>query len=386
MPRNKRREILLDAGYQCPCGCRYRNRFKVEVAGKDESEASDRALRIAKRKGLRDIPCPECGRYATPNGSPRSRAGTVGLALAALSLAVLIAFASILAPLNSIVGAVTGVVAALFAALNVVCLLLLRNLPSKSRRRRALALAARGKVHSIVPPTESSQVPAGAIRPLLRQLMIPWIGAALLLAVGIGIPYGCPGYNFETHPRFVAPGREVEYSFDDIHSVKGHWRGTPVIDARIEPEGTPLKLAATGRDDHWANRIDVKTGDVEQRATPTVRFTLPADPSLEGKSIDANIKMNVSYPSASAGIKREGEFNQAGEPFRSRITINVSSELRVALFTTLWWVGSLSGVACLVMPSFVRFMRSRSSEPSDEPLDLRIAAPAPLPPDDETGK
>src|SRR5436853_7810137 len=79
--------IWLDAGYTCPgCGCDYRYRFKVGVLGDSEEEATGRARRKVLSKGLRDIPCPECGRVTAPNH--RYRNPVIAVVMAAFCVVV----------------------------------------------------------------------------------------------------------------------------------------------------------------------------------------------------------------------------------------------------------------------------------------------------------
>ena len=321
----------------------------------------------AEDKGLRDVPCPECGRAASPHIPRRTPGYVLGAAIAGLTI-TLFGFAPDLGPLDLLAGAVAGGGAVFSALVGSYWFVATRNPPGEKRRRKALDLVERDKIHSVRPGAASPKPHSKR----LSLLVIPWCGAIAMLAAGIGIPLAHDGYNADVRPRFVTPGDEVEYEFDErIRAVRGFWRGSPAIHATTVPDRRPIRVEGIGRDDVWAEEISVNRKHEAQEFNPSVRFPLPSEPDLVGKSLDISISMRLEYPEAIGITGQVERFQDSSKSMKARISVKISSKSDVLALKAAWWTGS--GLA--IIAALLILLRLLGARQIDRPLDLELGTP-----------
>jgi hypothetical protein len=370
--------VWLEAGYTCHgCGCEYRYRFKEKLLADDPDEALGRARRTILRKGLRDIPCPDCGRRTAPIHRSRKTVLAAGLAAMAVFTALLALAVWKVHTLKLFAGAIAGVGATVFAVSYIQWLFWTRNAPSEKRRRIARDLMDHRLIREVRTGAGMSQSPmVGGTRRLAIEAAGPVLGSVILLAVGLGLPSIHSDYNPDVIPGFISPGDEVTYQFPErLQPVKGLWRGQPRFRARSIPESTkPLKIVGEGRTSHWPEEFVLKRGQERVTVFPEVGFRIPFQQELSGKGIDLTILMEVTYPE-SQGFAQDGGFSYQEKviDLESHVHLRVASPDQVNLLKSTWWVSAIIAILCLTVPPIVIAANSWRARNARYVLDLRAS-------------
>lgn len=159
-------------------------------------------------------------------------------------------------------------------------------------------------------------------------------------------------FNPECYPAVVGPGDQTRiYTRQKIVSVKGYWRGTPQV--LLHYPGGPEDgetASATTNQNTWGDTInDVKSEEKNSNSTPYVDLTLPDTPALANKDVNCDIDLKIQFPQMSGS----STFEVSSSEMQTPITIHTAGPGDGARYNSLWWTGSVAGIAMTIFASFI---------------------------------
>jgi hypothetical protein len=349
------------------CGGTYRYRFQRKKSGQGgspdaASTNAQRAVMTAIAKEVDMQPCPTCGLYQ-PDMVGGRKAFYHGMITLAASVCVLVPMIIYAADGISSVAA-PWLIAALCSILVVIHWLsdfINPNSNLKSNRQLAKARIRDGVI----------RVPADVVQGVERdeRAGVPsWTWAHtlsyLLMFVGL-IAFVSPEFyragaglrqNPGWHPLFAGNGDQPYVYFPDtITSVKGYWSASPTIRvANWQELGLRSDiLQGSSHTASWGADGKITISSKESKtSSPTLwlRVHLPQEPRLEGKELDLQMSLNVSYP------QMQGADSWVPATMQTRVLskkLILSSPNCGNRYRAIWWGSYLIGTFQILFGSIL---------------------------------
>lgn len=339
------------------CGLPFAYALKRDVVGAGASEdAAQRSLQRAVQKTLeQDVDteaCPSCGLVqpdmVAAKRSPRHRV-LIGCTVAVLIVVVILRLSLVVQS-----NVLTWIIACLVAAIAAMHFLseqgnpngnLSANLKTAQDRQRS------GSVHvpeGAAPQRTGPARPEHATPPRSGLYFAGLIGLAVsvVLAVAPELIRMATGGTINDHlyPPVAGPGDETRVYFDQtIQSVKGYWRGSPVV--QLTCDGTAYQTAGYTNSNNWGNNISAKSSEKRSTARPWVELQIPDNAELANKRVDCRIDMQVVYPQMSGN----STFDEVTQDLSWSGSFQLSSPGAGSSYRTVWWVATMGALVGLVV-------------------------------------
>jgi hypothetical protein len=354
-------EVNVWKEHQCiGCGSRFRYLFKRKKTGQggtpDAARANaHKAVKAALAREVDQHPCPGCGLYQ-PDMVASRRTALHGWLIAATVLVLLLVLILVL---TDVITTATGAWSAAVACglLGLVHLLIDRSNPNRDLDRNQQQAQMRVEKGDLwVPPNglsrpQSSEPPvfgwttAHAVAYVLFGLGV----LALVVPEGLRLAHGWPA-NPAWYPLAAGPGDEIYTYFPySITSVKGYWQGTAtatIVNAGELGMAAP-QLRATSQNDRWGDTIRIGSKE-SKTSTKTlwVRVLLPADASLEGKSLQVKMTLDVEFPQMQGN-----NWEPVKQRFEHTDSLRLGGTHAAARYKAWWWGSFVGAIALLGLSS-----------------------------------
>lgn len=342
------------------CGCAYRYVLSRAVQGRGQTaEAAQAAARSNVSSVLTravDVqPCPECG-VVQPDMVGQTKAAhhatLTGVAIVALlvCLGVWLLWDRYVTWLPWLGGGL----GLLLTALHVGGVARSPNADLDANRDRARQAAAAGTLAV----DQSGRV--GAPRAVPGGLTVPQtIALAALVAGALAVPapemvrlLGRWPINPNCYPPVAGPGDTVRLSFPQfiIYAINSTWRANPTVRvanaAELGLENRPLP--ARSNDDTWGNTLSGKRSAQSSKPTLWLDVDIPAAPSLARRSLDLDMRLDVSYPQGMGNT-----FSNSRARFSPKAHLQLGPARAGHIYRALLLLGSLGGALLVIFAGFV---------------------------------
>jgi hypothetical protein len=298
MPLPARSDLFHKQHTCVACGCVFRYAYSIH------DWLTPMMSQTMQPKGsVRVHPCPDCGLYQ-PEMVMWLKAGHPLLMLLTFPAFLLMGVA---ATGNSGSSALLGQIGVgllvLFALLHFIVFFYNPNANREANRARAEKEIAQRKLERVSPGTGASgRQPPAWYGLLYVPGLVALVAAPPLFILGMMRVSEQPAQPTNPHlqPSVVAPGQLASYTLTSCtaEGATGQlWRGVPTVRiTNARALGAPEALPAAGSDQEWGDRLRVGRDSDNLRITPTIRFTLPSDRRLSGKTLHVSVKLTMTYP------------------------------------------------------------------------------------------
>jgi hypothetical protein len=344
----------------CACGCVYRYKYEqsAEATGglaEIARENVEKKLVEELKKGIKSCPCPGCG-LVQPDMAAKSK----------------ILWHSILAcvpfVLLFVVGpAIDHTVSRQFATIVAVSIAgvvalghLLTAVDNPNRDREA----NKQEVEREVAAGRVQMVRAGAGSDVVAPPRNFGFGhlVCLLIVMGAAGAFLLPEHVYKTppvvtnpglKPTVIVPGTEFTVTMDrTVDTVAGLWNGTPEVKVLNPIESGVKSLSAGTNNATWGTKLRIRSSERHVNVAPWVKLTVPKDPALTGKTIQARVTLAVAFPQAidgSAFMGRGKTFLPRKEHFSKTVTVHIADGEVHSQSQAVWSVCCFGGLLASVL-------------------------------------
>jgi len=198
--------------------------------------------------------------------------------------------------------------------------------------------------------------PGPAVDEWARPMRSPLI---ILLLMGAIVPLAAPEMirssrswpiNKDSYPPVVGPGDVTRvYMPEKITSIKDYWRGRPkaVLHDVGAKAGQGMPVSVTTNENDWGTTIYAKSSEKNSTSTPWVTLTMPTDASLAGKTMTAEIDLDLEYPVSSGSSK----FVREHRTMHQSTNIHFAPPGAGASYSQMWWEGTFVGIVAILVGS-----------------------------------
>jgi hypothetical protein len=364
------------------CGAMYAYELvrKISGTGATAAKAEVNARKAVERALERDVdmqPCPTCGLLGPDMvGQERAKKLKVVFWLALIAFAVIvIGRLAYLIQSDVAIWAAVAVCALSAVALWRIDLADPNRDPERNRELAAGRVASGGVMHKPGKVVPGSQEMMRTGRSLVHRLAIVLVGAAVLMAAAPELIRTSRHWplNHELYPPVVGPGDEARvYMNEKIHSIKSYWRGRP--EAVLHDGGRIVPAVATTNQNDWGSTINAKSSEKDGSSTPWVKVTIPDDPTLVGKNVTCDLKLNVTYPAFTGGSNFQ---TTASKMSRSLSLALAPTPGAGGSYSGWWWEGTVGGMVVMLVCTVVLVKSARRLQRQAKPTRvLTPGAPA----------
>ncbi|MFL5329436.1 MAG: hypothetical protein ACJ8C4_11025 [Gemmataceae bacterium] len=342
------------------CGGAFAYLFTRKVTGQaNTAEAATKAAQASAVNAMNaevDMhPCPSCG-LIQPDmvGARRARCHRwVFWSMLVVASGLLILYLTDVVSVNVLAWS-AGAAFALAAIIQWLAELQNLNRNPGANYEAALQKVERRVLHVRQPGTTDTPAPELCER---RWSSTHWLALISLIAAALIAPsaewlrmsHGWP-LNSGWFPPVAGPGDSAYTYFPDgISSVKGYWSANSTVQA-TRPDGGPrFNVTSTTNKSSWGSSISLKSSEKDSNSRLWAGVTLPNDPGLEGKTLNLQMDLNVTYPK----IAGQG-FNVHDAAYHHATSLRVASAGAGARYVRTWWIGFLTATACSL--GFTRYL------------------------------
>jgi hypothetical protein len=197
-------------------------------------------------------------------------------------------------------------------------------------------------------------------------------GAATLLALGASAVFSTLGLvmalrtwplNPDWNPPVVGPGDACRIRFpDELRSLGGYWKGFPVVIVRNSEElgFRERALSSSCPKAFWPTH-DWKRNRADSYSSfqPSVDVTIPEREDFVGKTLNLEIELVLSYPTAREGFGQGSRWRSAGSTLKQATELRVGPAGAATAYSQVWWITSLTGTICLVVAGILYVLSAK---------------------------
>ncbi len=337
------------------CGGLYRYLFKRKCSiygiTPEKAEAGAREHLEKQLKTSADLrPCPHCGAYQPDMMAQRRLGFYTGVSVIVWGTVIGVLIVSLIRTIGI---PTLALVAGVLVALAVVSQMWIAwrddNANLAANRRAAESAIRKGKMQLNAPGVSGQPGPeARWRRPGLALLALLAVGALLVPSAELVRRIAHWPLNEAFYPPVAGPGDETTYYLSTpISSIKGYWRGQPVVRLTNADElgVANAEIVATTNQKDWGKTISATKEEKDSISTPWVRFTVPREPALADKIAKLHFALHAEYPQ----MMFSSNYTTREEDFLVDASLALAAAGAGKLYVGLWYVGMpLGGILLAV--------------------------------------